>query len=70
MIEKQQKKNDFYPSYHMKKSCSKSYYNLRPRFRLTPGSSQRKSPTSQQIVEDYCYQRALEENENQIPCEL
>ena len=66
MIEKQQKKNNFCPSYHMKKSSSKSYYNLRPRFRLTPGSSQRKSATSQQIVEDYCYQRAQEENENQI----
>ena len=66
MIEKQQKKNDFYPSYHMKKSCSESYYNLRPRFRLTPGSSQRKSATSQQIVVDYCCQRAQEENENQI----
>ena len=70
MIEKQQKKNNFYPSYHMKKISSKSYYNLRPRFRLTPRSSQRKSATSQQIVEDYCYQRAQEENENQIPCEL
>ena len=64
MIAKQ-KKNNFYSSYHMKKSSSKSYYNLRPRFRLTPGSSQRKSATSQQIVEDYCYQCAQEENENQ-----
>ena len=64
------KKNNFYPSYHTRKSNPKSYYNLRPRFRSTPGSSQRKSATSQQIVEDYCYQRAQEENENQIPCEL
>ena len=54
----------------MKKSSSKSYYDLRPRFRLTPGSFQRKSATSQQIIEDYCYQCDQEENENQIPCEL
>ena len=31
----------------MKKSSSKSYYNLRPKFRLIPGSSQKKSATSQ-----------------------
>ena len=54
----------------MKKSSSKSYYNLRPRFRLFPGSSQKKAATSQQIVEDYCDQCAREENENQISCEL
>ena len=53
----------------MKKSSSKSYHNFRPRFRLLTGSFQKKSATSQQIVEDYCDQCAREGNENQIPCE-
>ena len=54
----------------MKKSSSKSYYNLRSRFRFFPGSSQKKSATSQQIVEDYCDQCVREGNENQISCEI
>ena len=54
----------------MKKSSSKNYYNLRPKFRLIPGSSQKKSGTSQQIVEDYCDQFVREGNENQISCEI
>lgn len=54
----------------MKKSSSKGYYSLRPRFRLFPGSSQKKSATSQQIVEDHCDQCVREGNENQISCEI
>ena len=54
----------------MKKSSSKSYYSLRPRFRLFPGSSQKKSATSQQIVEDHCDQCVREGKENQISCEI
>lgn len=54
----------------MKKSSSKNYYNLRPEFRLIPGSSQKKSGTSQQIVEDYCDQCVREGKENQISCEI
>ena len=53
----------------MKKSSSKSYYNLRPKFRLIPGSSQKKSATSQQIVEDYCDQ-CVREGNDQISCEI
>ena len=53
----------------MKNSSSKSY-NLRPRFRLFPGSSQKKSATSQQIVEDYCDQCVREGNENEISSEI
>ena len=54
----------------MKKSSSKTYYYLRPKFRLIPGSSQKKSVTSQQFVEDYCDQCVREGNENQISCEI
>ena len=54
----------------MKKGSSKNYYNLRPKSRLIPGSSQKKSGTSQQIVEDYCDQCVREGNENQISCEI
>jgi len=32
-----QNKRNFYLTYLMKKSSSKSYYNLRPKFRLIPG---------------------------------
>ena len=67
---KKKNKQNVYPSYLIKKSSSKSYYNLRPRFRLFPGSSQKKSATSQQIVEDYCDQCVREANENQISCEI
>ena len=54
----------------MRKSSSKSYYNLSPRFCLFPGSSKKKSATSEQIVEDYCGQCVREGNGNQISCEI